>query len=300
MSSSEPHGDLSEYVRREDGLYVLHGSGLVGDLEHFHDARGHSKTRFGTALHALHVDHVGAKIIADGEARGMHPHWAAATVPEENVIGRHHLGPGLVTNVGVMALSNDAQVTAGFGTLDVCNWHMSGTGATAETVSDIALQTILTPPVAVAGAQSLVSAPNSQKLQTVATLTYSSTTTVKEWGLFSSATMSATTGSPFTSTSATGGGVASTPFTASSPTVRGQTQMIVVAGTVYGLIVANGTNSLTIPAWYKVADGTAGTTPGNVAYTIQPIMWDHKTFSIPVVNGSSIQYSYLLTTAPGG
>lgn len=297
MSSEIPHGALSEYERRDDGLWIH--AGLVGDIAKFSDdSTGH--VGFKTALHALHVDPIGTQIIRDGEARGLHPHAAAALVPEEHVIARHHFGPGLVTNVGVMALCNDGNNTAGFSTLDVCNWHMSGTGVTAAATTDIALQTILTPPIAVVGVQTLVSAANSQKLQTVATLTYTSSATVTEWGLFSFATMSTTTAT-ITGTTGTSLTVTGTPYTASSASVRGQTQMIVVAGTAYGYITSNTASVLTVPAWYTVAGGTAATTPtASGTATIQPVMWDHKLFSLPVSNGSSAQFSYLLTVASGG
>ena len=70
----------------------------------------------------------------------------------------------------------------------------------------------------------------------------------------------------------------------------------------WGLITSNTTGVVTVPAWYKTADGTAGTTPVNAdTYVFRPIMWDHKVFSaINVVNGDSIQYTYTLTISSGG
>jgi hypothetical protein len=291
----------ADYVRRDDGLYVHRNSGLVGDFDKFSDDARGSRTAFRTALHALHLDHIGALALADAQKRGLPGHAAAAAIPEEHILGRHHLGPGLVTNVGVTALANDAQVANGVSTLDVCKYHQTGTGTTAATTFDIALQTILTPPGAPAGVQSLVSGPNFQQAQSQATLSYTGTATVSEWGLFSSANLSITTGTPFVTTSATGGTVTGAPYVASSGSVRGQTQMIVTSGSVYGLIVSNTTNSLVVPAWYSATTGLAGATPASGdGFFIKPIMWDRKVFSIPVVNGSSIAFSYLLAINAGG
>lgn len=218
----------------------------------------------------------------------------------------HDLGSGLVTNVGVLALANDFNWAQNAQTLKLANNHASGTGTTAAAATDIALQTVSTQggQTPVAGTQSLLSAANTQKYQTVATITYTGTEAVTEWGLFTSGTLSATTGTPATATSATSLTATATPYTASSSTTRGEQQFIVATGTttVYGLVLSNTTSVLTIPAWYKVADGTAGATPGTTeAFTIKPVMWDHKVFSaVNVVNGDSIQFTYQLTVNSGG
>lgn len=220
------------------------------------------------------------------------------------------LGSGLVTNVGVLALANDWNLAAPSGaainTLKLANWHFTGTGVTAAAATDVKIQTISTQggQTPVAGAQSLVSAANLQKYQTVATIAFTGTEAVTEWGLITASTVSATTGSPFTATTATSATVTATPLTASSTTVQGQQQKIVVATTTpsYGLVTTNTTSVLTIPAWYKTADGTAGATPGATeAYTFFPVMWDHKVFSaINVLNGDSVQFTYVLTIVSGG
>lgn len=220
------------------------------------------------------------------------------------------LGSGLVTNVGVMALANDWNLAAPSGaainTLKLANWHISGTGATAAAATDIKIQTISaqggqTP---VAGAQSLVSAANLQKYQTIATIAYTGTEAVTEWALILASTVSATTGTPLTAVSATGFTATGTPYTASSTTTQGQQQHIIVTGTTtsYGLITSNTTSAGTIPAWYNTSTGASGTTPGATeAFTLYPVMWDHKQFSaINVVSGDSIQFTYTLTVVSGG
>lgn len=220
------------------------------------------------------------------------------------------MGSGLVTNVGVLALSNDPFWANPSGaqnnTLDNSNYHATGTGATSAAATDVTLQTVSanggqTP---VAGTQSLVSAANSQKLRTIATISYTGTEAVTEWGLFSQSTLSVTTGTPFTATTASTATVTGTPYTASTSTVAGEQLYAVFPGTtaVYGLILSNTTSVLTVPAWYKTADGTAGSTPGSTeAFTIKPVMWDHKVFSaVNVNNGDSIQFTYTLTINSGG
>jgi hypothetical protein len=228
------------------------------------------------------------------------------------VIKEYDLGSGLVTNVGVLALANDWNLAAPSGaainTLKLANWHVSGTGATAAAATDIKLQTQSTNggQTPVAGTQTLVSAANLQKLQTVATIAYTGTEAVTEWGLICASTISSATGSPFTAGSATTGTVTATPLTASSSTVQGQQQTIFEntgnATPSWGLVTSNTTSVVTVPAWYKVSDGTAGANPANTnAYTIRPVMWDHKQFAaINVVNGDSIQFSYLVAMTSGG
>lgn len=236
---------------------------------------------------------------------------AAKHIRGGKLLHEYDLGSGLVTNVGVLALANEAVTLASpsgarINTLFLANQHFTGTGATAAAASDIKMQTISTNggQTAVAGTQSLVSAANSQKYRTVATVSYTGSEAVTEWGLHTSATRTATTGSPFTATTATSFTATGTPFTASSSTVQGLQQSIVEAGTttVWGFVISNTTSVGTIPAWYVTADGTAGSTPGSTeTYTIRPILWDHKVFSaINVVNGDSIQFTYTLTISSGG
>lgn len=238
-------------------------------------------------------------------------HVTAHHVRDGKIIKDYDLGSGLVTNVGVLALANEAVTLAApsgarINTLFLANQHFTGTGVTAAAASDIKIQTISANggQTAVAGTQTLVSGANSQKYQTVATISYTGTEAVTEWGLHTSATRTSTTGSPFTATTTTSFTGTGTPYTASSSTVQGLQQSIVEAGTTasWGFVISNTTSVASIPAWYKTADGTAGTTPGSTeAYTIRPIMFDHKVFSaINVVNGDSIQFTYTLTISSGG
>lgn len=224
----------------------------------------------------------------------------------------YDLGSGAVTNVGVTALANDfawaSPSAAAINTIKLANFHATGTGATAAADSDIKLQTVSTQggQTPVAGTQSLVSVAQLQKYRTVATIAYTGGEAVTEWGLHLSGTLSASTGSPFTSGTATTGTVTGTPLTASTTTVQGQQQNIFerTSGTnlSYGLVLSNTTSVVTVPAWYLVASGLAGQNPANTeTYVIRPVMWDHKIFSaINVINGDSIQFTYDLTVADNG
>lgn len=221
-----------------------------------------------------------------------------------------NLGSGLVTNVGVLAMANEYAWANPGGTINtilgLSNYHATGTGTTAAAATDLQLQTVSTHggQTPATGTQSLVSAANSQAYKTVGTLSYNGTEAVTEWGLFTNSTLSSTTGSPFTATTATGFTATGTPFTASSSTVAGEQFQVVFPGTttVWGLVLSNTTSAGTIPAWYKVADGTAGSTPGATeTYTLRPVMWDHKVFSaLNVVSGDSITFTYTLTINSGG
>lgn len=227
------------------------------------------------------------------------------------------LGSGLVTNVGVMAMANDfawaSPSASAVNTIKLANFHATGIGTTAAAATDWKLQTVSgaggqTP---VAGTQSIDSTSTMAvpKYKTVATVTYTGTEAVTEWGLFLGSTLSSTTGTPFTAATATTFTATATPFTASSTTVQGLQQQIVVPGTttVLGLIASNTTSvgtlvNNTTTGWWTQAAQTAGATPGSTeAYTLRPVMWDHKVFAaINVNNGDSIQFTYTLTINSGG
>jgi hypothetical protein len=228
------------------------------------------------------------------------------------------LGSGLITNIAVAAIANEAVTLASpsgsrINTLFLSNFHASGTGVTAAAATDFKIQTISTQggQTPVSGTQTIDTSSTIAvpKYKTVATITYTGAEAVTEWGLFTNGTLSTTTGTPFTSTSATTFTATATPFTASSSTVQGLQQQIVVAGTttVLGLISTNTTSVGTLfnngtTGWFTQAAQTAGSTPGTTeAYTLRPIMWDHKVFSaVNVANGDSIQFTYTAQVNSGG
>jgi hypothetical protein len=256
---------------------------------------------FATRLYALHRDPHG-HVIRD---RAHDSNWDGA-------LG-YDLGSGLVTNVGVYAMANDFGWSASLAlaTLNLANQHAWGTGATAAAVFDLACQTLAAPTTATAvtGVQSIINTAAVPKYQTVATITAGGTLAITEWGLHSLATLSATTGTPFTATTATTWQDTGSVQTASSASIRGLQQTIVKAGTttVWGLNLSNTTHIGTLAAvagagWWTVAADTAGSTPGATeAFSILPVLWDHKVFSaINVNNLDTIQFTYQLQVNSGG
>lgn len=235
------------------------------------------------------------------------------------LVEERDLGSGLTTNVGSLALANDFawSATNALNSLFAkMKYHASGTGGTAAAATDIKLQTPSTVggQTPVAGVQTLVSAANLQKFQSVATIAYTGSESVTEWAILAyGSTLPAvtaltdSTGTPFTAGAATTGTVTGTPLTASSSTVMGQ-QMAIIENTGnatphWGLVTSNTTSIVTVPAWYKVSDGTAaGTTPANTnAFVHRPVMFDHRVFtSVGVASGDSIQFTWTLTIASGG
>lgn len=281
----------------------------LGRLGFIHETSGQGVGNL--AAEAGYIGHLEAQVMRKGrpvQAQDVMKRWARFW---GNVRGSStviDLGTGLVTNVGVLSMANDPFWSAqlNLATLALANQHATGTGATAAAVTDIALQTVSTHggQTPVAGTQSLVPSGTAPAYKSIATISYTGTEAVTEWGLHSNATLSSATGSPFTATSANSGTDTGSAQTASSATVRGQQGMILVPGTtaVWSLITANTTHVFTVPAWYNQSNGAAGSTPGSTeAFTVKAVMWDHKVFSaINVLNGDSIQFTYTLTVNSGG
>lgn len=224
--------------------------------------------------------------------------------------GERDLGSGSVTNIGVLALINDMNWAAPSGAavnlFKLLRYHASGKGVTAAATTDFKLETDSTVggQTPIAGTQVFTPADNLQKIVSVATIAYTGTEAVTEWGWFNRATLNDTTGTPATATSATSLTATGTPFTASSGTVQGRQQEVVHTTTTprIGLILSNTTSVLTIPGWLVATTGATGSTPGGTeAFSTRPVMWDHKVFAaINVANGDSVQFTYSLTIASGG
>lgn len=243
----------------------------------------------------------------------FHSHLEAIHIRNGKIFEKRDLGSGLVTNVGCLSMANDFNWSAqlNLATITLANQHAWGTGTTAAAITDIACQTLAAPTTttAVTGTQSTVVAANlgasSTQYKTSATITAGGSLAITEWGLHSLATLTSATGSPFTAATATTWTDTGSVQTASSATVRGLQATIVVPATttVWGLNISNTTHIGTITnGWYKVADGTAGATPGNTeVFAIKPVLWDHKVFSaFNVVNTDQIIFNYTLTITSGG
>ena len=233
--------------------------------------------------------------------------------PHGHLIEQRDLGSGLVTNVGVFAMANDYAWSASLAlaTLLTQNFHAWGTGATAAAVTDLACQTLAAPTTTTAttGTASLGGTAAVPLYKNTATITAGGSLAITEWGLHSLATLSSTTGSPFTATSATTWTDTGSAQTASSASVRGLQQTIVKAGTttVWGLNVSNTTHvgtlaSVSAAGWWKVSDDTAGSTPGGTeTFSILPVLWDHRVFAaVNVALNDTIQFNYSLQINSGG
>lgn len=91
------------------------------------------------------------------------------------------LGTGIITTAGVNLWAADwNNATA---TIKLATWHDSGTGVTAPTVSDTAMQTP-TGNVRIQGSQSNL----TNVYKTIATLSYGGSLAITEWGLFTAIT----------------------------------------------------------------------------------------------------------------
>lgn len=217
-------------------------------------------------------------------------------------IERYDLGPGLTTDVGCAfeTALRSGQLTGVANLISASNFHGSGVGATAATAHDIALQTAIagTPTTATAGTQTNQSIATVAKYQTVSgAIAYNTNNALTEWGLFTAAAYSASTGTPSTNVTGLVVTVTGTPLTAH--TLQGY---IYVSGTVWGLILENTTSTITVLAWITTSTGAAGSAPATGAYTLLPVMVDRKVFAaVNVVGGSdTVNYTYGLTQNSGG
>jgi hypothetical protein len=269
---------------------------------------------FGAGRLGLSYERRGEAMRGGGMAFGTN--LKASLYRHGRLLGTRDLGSGLVTNIGVLALAGDSQwpqtsiVTNLFKLL---RYHASGKGVTAAAIQDHQIETDSTfgGQTPVAGTQVFTHDQTGtvQKWVSVATIAYTGTEAVTEWGIFNDTTLSRTTGTPFTSITANTATVTGTPLTASSTSVRGETQNVVKTTTTprHALITSNTSSVLTLSfgatsGWMVNTTGIIGSTPGGTeAYTLRPVMWDHKVFSaINVGSGDSIQFTYTLTISSGG
>lgn len=229
------------------------------------------------------------------------------------------LGSGTITNVATLSIANDFNWAGPSGapinTLRNANYHAVGTGVTSSSVLDIQLQTPAAPTAttAVTGTQSLVAgstggdAASVQIYKTIGVTNFSGSAAITEWGLLTAPTLSATTGSPWTSGTSTTGTATSTPFTASSSTVQGQQQYVfydTTAGSPFwGLCLSNTTSIITVPLWYtQSTGGVSASNPTNGdSYKILPVLFDHQVFSaLNVISGDSVTWTFQCQFPSGG
>ena len=124
-------------------------------------------------------DDQGEAMIAGGLFLGTH--LQADLIKRDGQVVSYDLGSGVVTTAGVVKMAADWTNTNA--TLKDAKYHDAGTGTTAAAIGDTALQT----PFGgsrVAGSQSNA----SNVYTTVATIPFTSTLAITEWGLFTAST----------------------------------------------------------------------------------------------------------------
>lgn len=241
-----------------------------------------------THLHAHHFD-------GDGNLKGSHDLGSGA-IQDNFVVALIADQLGTTTNKGAPILANSGK------------FMYSGTGSTVNSY-DFQLQTTAGPASGSNAVTLGVNADNST-IQYVATVSYSGTLAITEWGLFGTNAQGAQySASSFSSIT----GTVVTPTSNPAWTVNqwaGYTVVDTSAGTkVAGYIISNTATALTIATigsstgWYNLtAGGGTGTTPATTdTLGIYPLMSDHKSFgAINVVSGDSIQFTYTQTWQSGG
>lgn len=95
------------------------------------------------------------------------------------------MSTGLVTTTGVNYMASDFASGGVTPTISGFKFHDSGTGATAAAIGDTALQT----GTGNARVSGTASNPSANIYQSVATLPYSGTAAITEWGIFSASTV---------------------------------------------------------------------------------------------------------------
>lgn len=97
------------------------------------------------------------------------------------ILEKYDLGSGMVTTAGVGYLADDFAGAIGSADCTLFNYHAAGTGVTIAAIGDTTMQTD-SGVTRVAGVQTNPSAP---VYRTVATLAFTTTLAITEWGLFS-------------------------------------------------------------------------------------------------------------------
>jgi len=318
-ASSGPHGNLSAYKQRGDGLYEHQG--LVGDISRFTSAAARdAKAGFTTALHALHLDNDGAKKHAELLEKGAPHAEIPALLDPATIKGAHHLGSGTITYGGMNLLANDGVPVTGwiyaatpFCTLGSMLYVASGTSSVAMAATDYGIATLVTNAQITGGTNGYTTgvisnggngATNTWK--NACTVAYNATLSIYEYGLFmsngpavlSTATSTAantlvSTGSPFVNTGNYNKGWT---CLANSSLVNTPTTLVT------GLVTTNNATTLTFANGWNQLTNAGGSTPsGTTGYVLYPTMLDHKTFGvISVIAGDSIVFSYSLLAAVGG
>jgi len=105
----------------------------------------------------------------------------------------YNVGSGTVVYAGVRLMSQDTAVSAGAAALNVFKYHGVGTGVTASTSTDTALQTAIGTTATAGTNVNAGASPNATVTSTATVGPFGSPYAVTEWGLFNQATLSGAT-----------------------------------------------------------------------------------------------------------
>lgn len=107
-----------------------------------------------------------------------------AIIREGEIINQRDLGSGLVTTAGVNYMAAD--MAGGASDISAFTFHGTGIGAVAAVIGDTALGNATGAPARVSGTSTQPGTVNI--FRQVATVAYTSTLAITEWGLFSAVT----------------------------------------------------------------------------------------------------------------
>lgn len=119
-------------------------------------------------------------------------HLGAVIIRKDGRREERDLGSGTVTHAGVRRLSQDTAISSGAAAFNIFDNHGTGTGTTAPTVNDTALEAAIGS-TATAGTNTNADDDPDAIVQSVATVAYSGTHAVTEWVLASQTTLAGAT-----------------------------------------------------------------------------------------------------------
>jgi hypothetical protein len=104
----------------------------------------------------------------------------ASVVHRDGAVDELDLGSGLVTTAGVNFMATD--FFDGSTDISTFDFHHTGIGTTAAAIGDTTLENVTGVPARVSGTPSN---PSANQYRSVATVSYTSSLAITEWGLFS-------------------------------------------------------------------------------------------------------------------
>ena len=251
--------------------------------------------------------------------------WGHVRNSEGKLIEVCDLGSGKITNMGVQALMLDGLMpntsTAKNQLMANIKFHAWGTGVTAEAETDSRMQTPAAPTAteceeqasntfafAGEGTEGNIFKSTSPKIVAGGALA------ITEWGLFNGKKLAnVTSHAEGTATAASATSITDAAyFTESTTSIRGEVGFAIqakevegTAGEGWGIITSNTTGVATVQGgFWRNLNGTLGATctpKATTKFTVNPIMFDHRVFSvINLSTGNTIEFPWELKIKSGG